>query len=106
MACYQPGPSACDMGACDEIYNPNGTHVFVYNIWVCCMDTDDGLDCYHHAVTEGGAVPQSQCAGFLAICDWGATNLDGTALELDEAPSLGDAQAELEDEEGDKLLAS
>ena len=78
VACYQPAPSACDLGACLEVENPNGMSVFTDAIWLCCEDYGADVECVHAGMTDWGEYPDSDCGGFLAMCDWGVTNADGT----------------------------
>lgn len=76
VACYQPGPSACDVGGCMDIENPNGMEVFHAAIWLCCTEhSADDIECSHAGM---GDSPNMSCGGFLAICNWGVTNQDGT----------------------------
>ena len=79
VTCYQPGRDACASGFCGDIENPNGMTVFVGTIWVCCTELNDDITCVHHQYIEDYGYPDgSTCGGFLAACNWGATNLDGT----------------------------
>ena len=77
VVCYQPGPSACDLGACTDVHNPNAPQL-ADTIWICCVGNAMDLSCTHAGMTEDDTPPDSDCGGFLAMCDWGATNLDGT----------------------------
>jgi len=82
LACYQQGPDACALGACSDIENPNGTTMFEGNNWVCCEELNDALECVWATWTETGELPNADCGGWLAICDYGMTNIDGTVTCL------------------------
>lgn len=78
VACYEPAPSVCAMGLCLELDDPDATVVFDGAIWLCCQDYGADAECVHAGMTEWGEYPESDCGGFLAMCDWGVTNQDGT----------------------------
>ena len=79
VACYQPAPDACEMGFCSEVENPNGMTVFEDTVWLCCDNIADELECIFATTTGIGELPQNNsCGGFLAACEWGVSNLDGT----------------------------
>ena len=78
VACYQPGPGACESGFCSEIENPNGMTVFHDHIWLCCYDLGNDVSCAHAGVTGNTGSPEGECGGFFVICNWGASNADGT----------------------------
>lgn len=78
VVCYQPGPWACDLGLCGS-YDSTNPEIFAATIWGCCVEKGiNDLICTFAGVTNNGEPPASPCGGFLAICNWGQTNLDGS----------------------------
>lgn len=77
VVCYEPGPSACELGLCGE-YDGGILSATVGTIWVCCIDIITDAICHYAGTTSNGDPPEVDCAGFMGICNWGQTNLDGT----------------------------
>ena len=77
VACYQPGPSACEIGLCAE-YEWDFPQIWAATLWVCCTGIVSDLLCNFAGETNNGEPPDSDCGGYIAICNWGQSNLDGT----------------------------
>jgi len=71
VACYQPFPSTCDFGFCDNVLPPNSGPV--ENL-LCCYTAGycTEIETVEHVweCDDGG--------GYTSFCDDGAQNLDGT----------------------------
>ena len=77
VVCYQPGPDACEMGFCADEVIGEGLETRT-TTWLCCQGDFDFLECRWAGDTKDNDIPVVACSGWLAICNWGWTNLDGT----------------------------
>lgn len=77
VTCYEPGPGACELGLCPE-YDTNIPQLWTATIWVCCTGLVNDLLCTFAGESSNGEPPSSDCGGYIAICNWGQSNLDGT----------------------------
>ncbi len=77
VACYEPGPSACDMGFC-SVQSPEPEAEWAAAIWLCCHEDGDWIECTFAGESDNYDIPEVSCSGYLAICNWGQTLLDGT----------------------------
>lgn len=77
VTCYQPGPSACDLGFCAE-YDSSAPQVWASSTWACCLDIVSDIICTYAGESSNGEPPNSDCGGFMSVCNWGQSNLDGT----------------------------